>query len=75
MVDLQNCRLGGLGLELGYFFCSSTSPEQRKNHLDELLRFYYDQVTTFCVPIEDKFFILKFWINLRPHITSREICT
>jgi len=43
IVDLQNTRLGRPGIELAYFFCSSTSPEQRKNHFEDLLRFYYDQ--------------------------------
>ena len=42
-MDLQNTRLGRPGIELAYFFCSSTSPEQRKNHFDELFKFYYDQ--------------------------------
>ena len=45
MVDLQNTKLGRPGVEMAYFFCSSTSPEQRKGHLVELLRFYYDE---FC---------------------------
>jgi len=45
IVDLQNTRLGRPGIELAYFFCSSTSPKQRKDHFEELLRFYYDQ---FC---------------------------
>ena len=43
IVDLQNTRLGRPGCELTYFFCSSTTPEQRKDHLDELLRLYYDE--------------------------------
>jgi len=42
MVDLQNTRIGRPGIDLSYFFCSSTSPQQRKDHFDELLRFYYD---------------------------------
>ena len=44
-VDLQGTRLGRPGLELAYFFCSSTSPMQRKNYFEDLLRFYYNQ---FC---------------------------
>ena len=43
ILDLQNSKLGRPGLELAYFFCSSTSPEQRKNHLDDLLQLYYDE--------------------------------
>ena len=43
IVDLQNTKLGRPGIELAYFFCSSTSPEQRKEHLDELLKLYYDE--------------------------------
>ena len=42
MVDLQNTRIGRPGIELAYFFCSSTSPQQRKDHFEELLRVYYD---------------------------------
>jgi hypothetical protein len=40
---MQGTRFGRPGIELVYFFCSSTSPEQRKGHFDELLRFYYDR--------------------------------
>jgi hypothetical protein len=43
MVDLQKAKLGRPGIELAYFFCSSTSPKQRKDHLNDLLRFYYDE--------------------------------
>lgn len=43
MLDLQNSKLGRPGLELAYFFCSSTSPEQRKLHLVDLLELYYDE--------------------------------
>ena len=43
ILDLQNTRLGRPGCELTYFFCSSISYELRKDHLDELLRFYYDE--------------------------------
>ena len=43
IVDMQTTRFGRPGIELAYFFCSSTSPEQRKNHIDELFGFYYDQ--------------------------------
>lgn len=43
IVDLQNTKLGRLGIELAYFFCSTTSPEQRKDHLEELLQLYYDE--------------------------------
>jgi hypothetical protein len=43
IVDLQNTKLGRPGIELAYFFCSSTSPEQRKDHLSDLLRFYFDE--------------------------------
>jgi hypothetical protein len=42
MLDLQNTRIGRPGIELSYFFCSSTSPQQRKDHFEELLKFYYD---------------------------------
>ena len=41
IVDLQNTKLGRPGIELAYFFCSTTSPEQRKGHMDELLQLYY----------------------------------
>ena len=43
MVDLQSCRLGRPGIELAYFFCSSTTPQQRKEHFQDLFKFYYDQ--------------------------------
>ena len=43
MVDLQSCRLGRPGIELAYFFCSSTTPQQRKEHFEDLFKFYYDQ--------------------------------
>jgi hypothetical protein len=43
ILDLQNTRLGRPGLELAYFFCSSTSPQQRKENFEELFQFYYDQ--------------------------------
>jgi len=33
------------GLELAYFFCSSTSPQQRREHFQTLLKLYYNQ---FC---------------------------
>ena len=39
---MQGTRFVRPGIELVYFFCSSTSPEQRKGHFDELLRYYYD---------------------------------
>jgi hypothetical protein len=39
---MQGTRFGRPGIELAYFFCSSTSPEQRASHFTELLRFYYD---------------------------------
>ena len=42
IVDLQNTRIGRPGMELSYFFCSSTSPQQRKDHFEELLKYYYD---------------------------------
>ncbi len=42
IVDLQNTRMGRPGLELAYFFCSSTSPQQRKLHFEELFQYYYD---------------------------------
>jgi hypothetical protein len=32
MLDLQGTRIGRPGIELAYFFCSSTSPQQRKGH-------------------------------------------
>ncbi len=43
MVDLQGTRLGRPGVELAYFFCSSTSPKQRKEHFQTLIRFYYNE--------------------------------
>ena len=45
MVDLQGTRLGKPGIELAYFFCSSTSPDQRKEHFEELLQLYYNQLS------------------------------
>ena len=39
---MQGTRFGRPGIELAYLFCSSTSPEQRKDHFDDLLRYYYD---------------------------------
>ena len=42
ILDLQNTRLGRAGVELAYFFCSSTSPQQRKSHFEDLLKLYYD---------------------------------
>ena len=44
IVDLQCTRLGRPGVELAYFFCSSTSPQQRKDHFQSLLQFYYNQL-------------------------------
>ena len=43
LLDLQNTRLGRPGIELAYFFCSSTSPQQRKEHFHDLFQLYYDQ--------------------------------
>jgi hypothetical protein len=31
-----------IGVELAVLFCSSTSPQQRKAHFDELIKHYYD---------------------------------
>ena len=42
ILDLQNTRLNRPGMELSYFFCSSTSPQQRKSHFEDLLKLYYD---------------------------------
>ena len=43
LLDLQITRLCRPGYELAYFFCSSTSRQQRRNHFEELLQFYYDR--------------------------------
>ena len=43
IVDLQGTRLGRPGVELAYFFCSSASPQQRKDHFQTLLKFYYNE--------------------------------
>ena len=42
MLDFQVVRRARPAIDLAYFFCSSTTTEFRKRHLDELLRFYYD---------------------------------
>jgi hypothetical protein len=42
ILDLQSTKVRRLGLELATLFCSSTSPQQRKGHFDELLRHYYE---------------------------------
>ena len=44
LVDLQMVRRGNPAVDLAYFFGTSTSPEMRKDHLDPLLRFYYDKL-------------------------------
>ena len=41
MLDMQTTRMGRPGIELAYFFCSSTSPQQRVDHFQDLLRHYY----------------------------------
>ena len=45
LIDLQITRLGRPGMDLAYFLCSSTSPNQRKQHFDDLIQFYHDQFT------------------------------
>lgn len=35
-------QLGRLGVELAYFIMTSSSPAQRENRLNDLLRLYYD---------------------------------
>ena len=42
ILDLQSTKVRRLGLELATLFCSSTSPQQRKGHFNELLRHYYE---------------------------------
>ena len=37
-------RRGNPNVDLAYFFGTSTSPEMRKDHLDQLLGFYYDKL-------------------------------
>ncbi len=37
ILDLQSTRMGRPGIELAYFFCSSTSPKQRKDHFQVLV--------------------------------------
>ena len=39
---MQSIKFERLGLERVTLFCSSTTPQQRKSHFDELLRHYYD---------------------------------
>jgi hypothetical protein len=41
-IDLQGLQLGRLGVELSYFMMTSSSPAQRENRLNDLLRLYYD---------------------------------
>jgi hypothetical protein len=42
-----------LGCELTYFFCSSISPELRKDHSEDLLQFYYDEFLEQLVQLGD----------------------
>ena len=43
IVDLQGTRIGRPGMELAYFLLSSTSPEQRKEHFGDLVKYYHDR--------------------------------
>lgn len=44
LVDLQMFRRGNPSVDLAYLFGTSTSPEMRKEHLDSILRLYYDKL-------------------------------
>ena len=55
IVDLQGTRIGRPGLELAYFFCSSTSPQQRRQHFDELIEFYFDRFVKELKDLESPF--------------------
>lgn len=55
MVDLQGMRVGRPGLELTYFMCSSTSPQQRRQHFDELIELYFDRFVQELKDLESGF--------------------
>ena len=38
---MQSARIDRPGIELAYFFCSSTSPQQRVDNFQDLLRHYF----------------------------------
>ena len=38
---MQSARIDRPGIELAYFFCSSTSPQQRADNFQDLLRHYF----------------------------------
>lgn len=44
LVDLQMFRRGNPSVDLAYLFGTSTSPDMRKEHLDSILRLYYDKL-------------------------------
>ena len=45
MLDFQLCRRARPAIDLVYCLGSSTSPETREEHLEELLQFYHDKLT------------------------------
>ena len=47
MLDLQMSRFARSTIELVYFFGSSTGPEFREKHLEEMLTFYHDTLMGF----------------------------
>ena len=44
MIDFQLMKFTNPACDLGYFLGSSTSPELRREHLDELLHFYHSRL-------------------------------
>jgi hypothetical protein len=51
MLDLQMVRRANPTVDLCYFFGSSTSPEIREKHLEEMLTFYWKRLDMLLVTL------------------------
>jgi hypothetical protein len=54
MLDLQLVRRGNPTVDLSYFLGSSTSPEMREEHLEDLLGYYHKNLISYLVDLGHK---------------------